>query len=151
VEGDPDFQVGDYAICNSYLKVGRQSIKTDELVEITYIGPDTEAHGVIGNLFELNSCLTTFMPKTLRARKERIKEATAAREFMILQQIENEWVDLRAAYACTVNKAQGSTYDEVFIDLDDISSCTSGDQIARMMYVAVSRARNHVYFTGDLA
>jgi ATP-dependent exoDNAse (exonuclease V) alpha subunit len=64
-------------------------------------------------------------------------------------QVEN-WIDLRAAYAQTVNKSQGSTYDRVFIDLDDIRRCNSGDQIARMLYVAVSRAREQVFLTGDL-
>lgn len=60
------------------------------------------------------------------------------------------WIDLRAAYACTINKAQGSTYDKVFIDLDDIKKCNSGNQIARMLYVGVSRARLIVYLCGDL-
>ena len=64
--------------------------------------------------------------------------------------IERTWIDLRAAYAQTVDKSQGSTYDKVFIDLDDISHCTSGARIARMLYVAVSRARHQVIFTGDL-
>jgi ATP-dependent exoDNAse (exonuclease V) beta subunit len=32
-----------------------------------------------------------------------------------------------------------------------VSRCHVGDQIARMLYVGVSRARNHVYLTGDIA
>jgi hypothetical protein len=38
----------------------------------------------------------------------------------------------------------------VFIDLSNIKTCTSGDQIARMMYVGVSRATTEVILTGDL-
>ena len=64
--------------------------------------------------------------------------------------MDNNWIDLRAAYASTINKAQGSTYKTVFIDLDDIKRCNSGDQIARMMYVGVSRASQRVWLTGDL-
>ena len=151
VKGDPHFAVGDYAVCNSFLSVSRKSIKTDQLVEITGISADCEEMGVMGNRFKLDHDIETFMPKTLASKNERIKQAKADKEIWRVAEIENTWVDLRAAYAQTVNKAQGSTYDEVFIDLDDISRCNSGDQIARMLYVAVSRARMRVNLTGDLA
>lgn len=151
VKGDPHFAVGDYAVCNSFLSVGRKSIKTDQLVEITGISADCEEMGVLGNKFKLDGDIEAFMPKSLADKNARIKLAKADNEIWRVSEIESSWVDLRAAYAQTVNKAQGSTYDEVFIDLDDISRCNSGDQIARMLYVAVSRARTRVNLTGDLA
>lgn len=151
VKGDPHFAVGDYAVCNSFLSVGRKSIKTDQLVEITGISADCEEMGVLGNKFKLDHDIEVFMPKLLAVKNARLKQAKADNEIWRIAEIENTWVDLRAAYAQTVNKAQGSTYDEVFIDLDDISRCNSGDQIARMLYVAVSRARTRVNLTGDLA
>ena len=69
----------------------------------------------------------------------------------VVAHIETQWIDLRNAFACTINKSQGSTFDAVFIDLDDVRRCNSGEQMARMLYVAVSRARNHVYLTGDIS
>ena len=151
VKGDPHFAAGDYAVCNSFISMGGRSIKTDQLVEITSISADCEEMGVLGNRFRLDHSLEVFMPKTLSSKNDRIKQAKADNEIWRVAEIENTWIDLRAAYAQTVNKAQGSTYDEVFIDLDDISRCNSGDQIARMLYVAVSRARTRVNLTGDLA
>ena len=151
VLGDPHFAVDDYAVCNSFLSIGRKAIKTDQLVQITAISADMEKWGVMGNYFTLDHDVKTFMPKTLESKNARIRQAKAANEHYLVAEIEAEWVDLRAAYACTINKAQGSTFDAVFIDLDDIRRCNSGDQIARMLYVAVSRARNHVFLTGDLA
>jgi hypothetical protein len=148
--GDPNFQVGDYAICNKFVSVNRKSLKTDQLVCITGIGPDTEQHGVAGNWMTLDYQIELFFPKSLEAKKALIKQARALEWFNVVEEAENRWVDLRAAYACTINKAQGSTYDRVFIDLDDIGRCNSGDQIARMLYVAVSRARDQVFLTGDL-
>lgn len=59
--------------------------------------------------------------------------------------------DLRATHACTVHKSQGSTYDTIFIDANDLSSCRQPDMVARLLYVAVSRARKRVVFYGDLA
>jgi energy-coupling factor transporter ATP-binding protein EcfA2 len=151
VSGDPDFQVGDYAVCNSFCTPRKgHSIKTDQMVQITGIGPDTDVHGVTGNWMTLDHVTTAFHPKSLQARKDRIKQARIDDNFSLVAEIESEWIDLRAAYACTINKAQGSTFDRVFIDLDDIRRCNSGDQIARMLYVAVSRARHQVFLTGDL-
>ena len=149
VKGDPHFQVGDYAVCNSFITINRYSIKTDQLVQITDISSDCEQCEVLGNWYEIDHAGTVFMPKSLAERNARIKKARLDDQIHIVSTIETTWIDLRAAYACTVNKAQGSTFDTVFIDLDDISRCNSADQLARMMYVAVSRARTHVYLTGD--
>jgi len=149
ITGDPSFQKGDYAICNKYVSAQRFSIKTDQLVQITYISDDTEQYGVPGNYYVLDYKMTIFGPKSLVEKNARLKQAKAIEDFNTVAVIDN-WVDLRAAYAQTVNKSQGSTYDKVFIDLDDIRRCNSGDQIARMLYVGVSRARHQVFLTGDL-
>lgn len=148
--GDPSFVAGDYAICNKYLAGKGISIKTDQLVGITEIEPDCEEYGVPGNYFVLDNKIRVFGAKSLARVKARVKAARDMEDFGLVQYIENHWIDLRAAYAQTINKSQGSTYDRVFIDLDDIRRCNSGDQIARMLYVAVSRARHQVVFTGDL-
>lgn len=150
-KGNPHFQVEDYAVCNSFLQVGKHSIKTDQLVQITSIGDDEERFGVMGNLMTLDHVVNAFQPKSLADASARVKQARSEGDFNLVADIESSWVDLRGAYACTINKAQGSTFDSVFIDLSDISRCNSGDQIARMLYVAVSRARNHVYLVGDFA
>lgn len=149
--GDPDFQVGDYAICNSFITLKGKSFKTDQLVEITRISPNVDCYGVQGNDFQLDGAWTVFMPKTLQAKNERIRKARADNDLGLVALMETQWVDLRAVYAQTVNKSQGSTYDKVFVDLDDIRRCSSGEQMARMLYVAVSRARSNVYLTGDIS
>ena len=65
--------------------------------------------------------------------------------------LKQNFPDLRPRDAATVHKSQGSTYDSVFVDLGNISTCHQADQAARMLYVAFSRARSHVYVYGDLA
>lgn len=150
-KGDPNFQVGDYAVVNSYIVVGKNSLKTDQMVRITGIADGVIRHGVKGKNYTVDDTATFFMPDSLQAKNAAIAAARKAEDFHVVSEIETSWIDLRAAYACTINKAQGSTHDTVFIDLDDIRRCNSGDQIARMLYVGVSRARNHVYLTGDLA
>lgn len=151
IKGDPHFHVGDYAVCNSFLAIGKNTIRTDQLVLITQIEPDCEYEDVPGNWVTVDYSVKAFQPKSLTRKNERIKLARAMKGIALVAEIETNWVDLRGAYACTINKSQGSTFGSVFIDLDDVSRCNSGNQIARMLYVAVSRARNHVYLTGDLA
>lgn len=151
VGGTPEFQVGDYAICNSFVSTRGKSLKTDQMVCISQISEPVIECDVPGRFYTLDGVITLFMPNTLEERNARIKRAKAEEDVYLLEAIDRSWVDLRAAYACTVNKSQGSTFDKVFIDLDDIARCNSGDQIARMLYVGVSRARHHVIFTGDLA
>ncbi len=62
-----------------------------------------------------------------------------------------EWIaDLRPRDACTVYKAQGSTYETVFVDLKDIGRCPNAKQVARMLYVACSRPTHRICFIGKL-
>lgn len=150
VKGNPHLDVGDYAVCNSFLSVGTKSIKTDQTVFITKMGPEWDNCGVAGFDVELDHSVRVFLPKDRAQKQARMKQAKAEGNFNLVRIIDSEWADLRSAYASTINKAQGSTYDRVFIDLDDIGKCNSGDQIARMMYVGVSRARHQVILTGDL-
>ena len=54
-------------------------------------------------------------------------------------------LDLRFNEACTIHCSQGSTYDRVFIDMSDIKKCKAHSVKARLLYVALSRAKNEVY------
>lgn len=149
VKGDPEFQVDDYVICNKYISTDKVKFSTDQMVQITAISDPMEQQGVMGKEYTIDNVATFFQPLSLEARKAKLKQANALEDYRLVEYIETRWIDLRAAYACTINKSQGSTFDRVFIDLDDISRCNSGDQIARMLYVGVSRARFQVILTGD--
>lgn len=150
VKGNPEFQVGDYAICNKFITINRKSIKTDQMVCITGISEETRVYGALGKYFTLDYTIKAFRPNSIAERKAATQWAKAHDALHVLPIINETWIDLRAAYACTINKSQGSTFDRVFIDLDDIKRCNSADQIARMLYVGVSRARHNVYLTGDI-
>lgn len=150
VKGTPEFKIGDYAICNKYIQYKSQSLKTDQLVCITGISEPTEVYGAKGKYYTLDSRIKAFLPDSIDERKKAIALAKQGDDEQVLMAINENWIDLRAAYSCTINKSQGSTYDRVFIDLDDIKRCNSGDQMARMLYVGVSRAREQVFLTGDI-
>ena len=146
--GDTSFKQGDYAICNQFISNGSTSIKTDDYVHITDISPG-ECYGYDGFNVRINHGATFFLPAHYTFIKDALKVARSDDAWARVNNIERTWIDLRNAFACTVNKAQGSTFNKVFIDVADIAKCNSGDQIARMMYVAVSRARTEVNLVGD--
>jgi len=64
--------------------------------------------------------------------------------------IGNTLIFWRFPYAMTIHKSQGSTYDGVIIDLGSFNKCTNRSMFLSLLYVAVSRAREQVIFTGQL-
>ncbi|WP_244832383.1 ATP-dependent RecD-like DNA helicase [Caballeronia sp. TF1N1] len=80
-----------------------------------------------------------------------LKYYKARKDWRIYYGLKNGFPDLRQRDAATTHKAQGSTYETVFIDLGDLSTCRNPDQAARLLYVAFSRARRRVVCYGDLA
>lgn len=148
--GVPHFQKGDYAVNNNFVSQGKTSVKTDALVHIQDISEMFEHHGVMGRDYTINNT-NFFRPERPEDVKDRIKKGRTNNEYEVLRVINDTWIDLRAVFAQTINKSQGSTYGKVYIDLDDIGKCRVKDQLYRMLYVGVSRARFHVIFTGDLS
>lgn len=64
-------------------------------------------------------------------------------------ELKNFFNDVRHTYACTVHKSQGSTYGTVFIDVHDIVKNRNIKEVARLLYVAVSRASDRVILCID--
>jgi ATP-dependent exoDNAse (exonuclease V) alpha subunit len=149
-KGNPSFQVGDYAVCNSFLNINKVSFKTDQLVMISTISGTQQKYGVTGKYFGLDHRASVFVPDSLSEKNAFIKHARSISAYSQAEEADSQWGDLRAAFSCTINKSQGSTFDRVFIDLDDVARCNNRDDLARMLYVGPSRARHQVFFTGDL-
>lgn len=149
VTGDPELQEGDYASVNKYVSHNKSNLKTDQMVYVSCVEPNTTEYGVLGNYVTLDHAHRFFLPKNMVMKKAREKQARDEEDFNLVQHINERWIDLRSVFAQTTDKSQGSTYDTVFIDIDDIARCPNGNTIARMMYVGVSRARKRVFMTGD--
>lgn len=48
-------------------------------------------------------------------------------------------------YASTTHKAQGSSINNVFIDMKDVLKCRDKEELRQLQYVAVSRAKSNVF------
>lgn len=140
------FKQGDYVINNHYVK----GLKVDAEYSIEYFKPTTE-QGISGHIVELTGSNDTyFLPGKSKHYEKAKKAALETQNVQAVREISDSWVDLRPAYACTINKSQGSTYGKVFIDLGDLAKCRDALQKARLLYVGMSRAKFQVIFTGDL-
>jgi hypothetical protein len=53
--------------------------------------------------------------------------------------------DFDFAYAITVHKSQGSTYNNVYVDWSNISTCRDKKLKNKLLYVAASRASNQIH------
>ena len=141
-------EVDDYAINNSYFAQGGYNIKTDATVRITSKEP-IKAFGVPGNRFGINDSCYGFCPDDVNAKQQLIKELQAKKRYSDISDINADWIDLRNAYSCTVNKSQGSTYNRIFLDLDDIGKCHRDiNTMSRLLYVGASRPRSEIILTG---
>lgn len=148
ISSTPNFKAGDYAVSNRYLKNPIRSIKTDQIVYIRKSKPKT-IHGVKGFEMELGNNLTVFAPLN-HEDIDRTKKELFNKDFTAFRTVDETWMDLRPVYACTIHKSQGSTFDTVFIDLDDFHGCRDQDLLARLLYVGISRARERIILTGEL-
>ncbi|MFO1432953.1 MAG: AAA family ATPase [Candidatus Competibacteraceae bacterium] len=65
-------------------------------------------------------------------------------------QFKERSADLRPPHAGTIHRRQGSTYDIAYLDLTDIGRNTKGYEIAKRLYVGLTRPRHAVLATGTL-
>jgi hypothetical protein len=75
-----------------------------------------------------------------------LKTLKRRREFDALYTLQEKVAVLRPSSCMTIHKSQGSSFDDVFIDLTDIDLSRNFHFTLRLLYVAVSRARGCVYF-----
>lgn len=96
------------------------------------------------------SKILVYVPVDKEQYKRVCKQLAKEKDWQSLYGLQEKIPDLRPKDACTVHKAQGSTYDSVFLDLNDIGKSWEPDTVARMLYVGVSRARYRIYLRGYL-
>lgn len=89
------------------------------------------------------------VPCDINQYRSMIKFMSKAKDWTNYFHLKESFADLRPSDASTVHKSQGSTYDRVYIDIDDLMLCRSKDLVRRLLYVAVSRAKEKVTFFGD--
>ena len=158
----PDaFTAGEYLINNSAIRLGKTQLSVED--EITIVSVDKyDKDEIVKDTFldYMEVTLKTGIGEMLYGVKlptdrkhflELVAYFRRAKNWERYYHLKNTYPDLRQRDAATVHKSQGSTYDTVFIDLENISTCNAVNQTARMLYVAFSRAKTRVVLYGNLA
>lgn len=148
------FTVGETVVTNQPIMQGSGTVySTDEFAEICEVTEGTE-FDVSGYWYRLNRGCRVFQASNQQEVKNRLKElaneAKNGGQWSRYFQAKEFFSDLRPVHACTAYKSQGSSYNSVFIDLSDIGECRQWEQVARMLYVAITRAKYKVYLYGEL-
>lgn len=169
LRGLPDrFTVGELLVNNSAIQLAKGMISVEAEVTITKVSQGTkqdlieqgrdgqpdvyleveivDIHTNYGDFSEVRIPVNRDHFRALCSHYKKLK-----RWDIYYQGLTKKYPDFRQRDAATVHKAQGSTYGTVIVDTGDISRCNIPDMVARMLYVAASRPRNRIIFTGNLA
>lgn len=156
------YQVGEFLVNNGVFHHRKGTVPVETELEVlrnrgTSVIRFDEEHQVDLHLELLDledtfgTILTNVPVPTNREHFESLKKwYGSAKKYKPYFALKNNYADLRPRDAATVHKSQGSTYDTVFVDLGNISTCHQPNQVARMLYVAFSRARTRVFLFGNL-
>lgn len=133
---------GDHVIVNSAYRHYDEWIPTDSMVEIYSISPvDGQPHLIVAHT-DLGDFTTYKDNSRLQAD---IAKAQSDKDWPNYFRLKELYIDLRHAEALTIHKAQGSTFDTVFVDTTSLYTCRNPNERRRLLYVACSRARKFLY------
>lgn len=156
------FEIGEILSNNSSAELlGKERLYTDQVVKVlkiisdqndTKIVPGEDIRTITLQVEDVSSKavyeVTAFAYPA--DRDAAMKYYSSRKQWDKFFKVKGNFPDLRSVAASTTHKAQGSTYDNIIVDLADIGMCTNKEQTARMQYVALSRPRTHIYVRGQL-
>lgn len=150
------FELNEVFMTNKPIMVGQQVwAPTDSLVRIKDIEEHTDAE-IQGFKILLSAVnrkvdpVRVFQPGDWRKVKQLMTIFADDKNWQSYYHIKEHWTDLRPIHALTVHKSQGSTYREVFVDLNDIGLNKRWQETARLAYVAVTRASDRLHIYGSI-
>lgn len=157
----PTLTVGERVVNNAAIQIGPSMMAVEDEFVVTAVSDSSTLIPITANVdLEVLYCSLQGVHKTFSRVpvpvdrnhfNQLVKFYSKQKEWRRYYELKGLCPDLRPRDAATVHKAQGSTYDTVFIDLDDLSTCRNPDMAARLLYVGFTRARRRVVLYGKLA
>lgn len=151
-----DFCIGDPVAPKNYCEdIQGYSVQTGEDLIVSAIGRKQnikiDTYDIEVRPFNFVGVNGTFLvPSNYKYALVVAKEMAKKKKWREYYKIKEGLLDLRFNEASTIHCSQGSTYDRVFIHMTDLLTCKSYSTKARLLYVALSRAKNDVYiYEGD--
>lgn len=156
----PSFKTGEVLVSNSAIKIAESYISVEQ--EITIVNQsNTTINYPIGRdsylevrestiSTSMGDILPVMIPEDIEHYYNLVRYFAKCKNWELYFFLKNTFPDLRQRDASTVYKSQGSTYNTIFIDLENIGTCRNANQVARMLYVAVSRPTTRIILYGQL-
>jgi len=156
------YEIGELITTNKPLFSGRNIVApTDSTAYIKSVTPTQRELDLGNNLLDIvkgydislerHGNALFFVPEDWDLANKLAKIRRKEKNWTEFFEIQERWCDFRATHASTVHKAQGSTYREVFVDLNNIGTNTRWREVARLVYVAITRASEKVHVFGGLS
>lgn len=127
------------------------------------VGIYTDVDYVISDIGEVRSYCGVLDYRSCRLGGKYFNIPTCSKDFITLQNsykskkdwksyfhLKENFVDVRDSHVISAHKSQGSTFDNVLINLANLNRCPDKNLLKRLLYVAMSRARKKVYLYGKL-
>lgn len=159
----PDLTVGEYVVNNSTVTNKTMTLLTEEEFRVEEVSELVEFKLTFGGNLHVRYCtlvgkrgpvvdvpVPAYPDVFFEMVKLCQKKGKAGKGWSAYYELVENFPDLRPRDVCTVYKAQGSTFQTALVDLGDISSCQDANIVARMLYVACSRAKTRVITFGKL-
>jgi len=109
---------------------------------------EDQPNGVFINMPVFQGEVDQYLSRTVKKAKAltgRMRAGVFSEEFF---PVKNFFGSMRHAHAITSHKSQGSTYDSVYVNVQDISLNPNYIEKLRSMYVAITRTSDKVYLFG---
>jgi ATP-dependent exoDNAse (exonuclease V) alpha subunit len=150
----PEYQPGERLLVNKPLSRKRRILANNGDIVTVISNEETEIEGVKGQLLTLSkkgvgsfkAIVTPHYRKKSQVRKELAKKE----KWRELYNFMESFIEVKPIYASTIHKAQGASYVNVMLHLEDLVECKDHTLLARLLLVAVSRASKHVYVYGQV-
>lgn len=158
-----EYSIGEHLISNAATQMNdREALSIEMGVTVMDVASETTSIRITGDVYLecremtlMTDFGSTYLDVPVPVDKSRyeqlVKYFAREKDWPTYFKLKQKFPDLRPRTASTVHKAQGQSLDTVFIDLDNLSTCTQAKVVAHLLYVAVSRARNRVVLYGTLA
>lgn len=165
----PKFVVGDYAYTHNILSIdsvnsSSRRLPANSLIKIVEIG-EPEEFVVPHSDISITCRVATIRTSSLDNRegilivedeyqvKQALKVLGRTKQFGAYFYLKECFLMLRLPYVSTVHKAQGASVRYVFVDLQDLHNLRYNikpDTVARLIYVAISRAKEKCFILGEI-
>jgi len=139
-----EYQIGDRIIVGSPVLSGKTVIYQNESEIIIKSISTTTIKSL--NVYCINECIFTLIDpiKQSKLLKKHLAMYAATNNWKQFHDLNDSIIPVRHAYASTIHKSQGSTYDYVFIDARNlVNNLTLLNK--KLLNVAVTRARYRAY------